>query len=1277
MCCITGEDGHDGAWPSMVYVEPAVFRMEGRAPSRPRKSWQWIGLVWLLSTLATIWIPPALAIPNPRGAVAEGGVTGIAWEESLDSAMARAAAESRPVLVYLTMPNCSICRHLEATTLSDPAVRQRLRDLVCVRLDVTVDREIAARLGAEGTPTIVMLGSDGRMQNRITGYLAPYEFLAALSSGAAGRGKQEVAEDRQSREALAAVRKGVVPAARWPDILQAFHYVPGRADLVAAILALEPFPRADLVAALGDSQLAVRLGALEVLEQAAGDDFGFDPWAELPETNAPPTAALARWQAWVANTNVVLAARFSSLTREQVGARLLDLLSGDRDRVQRARRQLIDAGAAVAEPAVDFLVRHADLPVGLADRVREVRYAVLLPARPGFDPAAQAQRLVFGNLDVQLQALRDVRVQKAAAIPVAVDFLRHPNPLVRETAVDTLIAVARRDAVPALRDLLTRESNREVIVAVARDLAGVRGKSAADVLAGLLERDDEDVVITALRSLAKNEAGAPVSAVCKRLTDPRWRVRVAALQTVSDLRSHEAADAVDKLVDDPDAFVRFTAIVTLSKVCPVDRAAKRLEKAFLASDEYKAPVLAAFGAMERSLPASFVNASTGKTAEVLLPMLEALPKCGKHGLALATALASHPDGDVACAALTVLAHNSVKSANAPLVAALQRGSRGQAVIVLEALQEEAEDRYHGSSSSDDSNFDDVLAELSETRSAGGTETEGPSPVADLLDAFLAPGKAVPTATPAKPAPPSPGITDLFDAFDATQAVAGAETPGDASIAERSPAATASSKDLVEAVHTCRGRFPNDRAVQNAALVALLRLGDTNAVTEMKGALDGLSDEYRAGVASALKANASPEALALLKRLVRDSDSTTRKAAAERLVAQAEKPEWCNALFEEAARDGTPLLIEEAFEDVLRADFKKVAALANVRQWADRFFEKPPRPALKVLAIALYEKLNRRQETERLMPLLASPDPLLRRATYRALGKLDTANRGTLLQQAATDTVEDVRAVVPALLGTGSGAWVNKFDEKESLSSWQWTSDDHRLKESERLALHRLAADPVPELRAESLIALMSVGDPFEPADLMSALDQCRDSAAMSRRAADVLESNYEKLNSRYAVLLPLLDAGRISDERRESITKRLTGPAGSTTGPALVLREAGVAPAVDVAPTGTAVAITGPAATNVLRVVFFRETGCEDCETAKAFLKALADAFPELRVEEHEMSAEGSLALNKALAERFHMPDRQRGRTPTVVAAAGTLVDSEITFDSLADLLARSLGTAW
>jgi hypothetical protein len=49
--------------------------------------------------------------------------------------------------------------------------------------------------------------------------------------------------------------------------------------------------------------------------------------------------------------------------------------------------------------------------------------------------------------------------------------------------------------------------------------------------------------------------------------------------------------------------------------------------------------------------------------------------------------------------------------------------------------------------------------------------------------------------------------------------------------------------------------------------------------------------------------------------------------------------------------------------------------------------------------------------------------------------------------------------------------------------------------------------------------------------------------------------------------------------------------------------------------------------------------------------------------------------FNIALCDKFQAPERHRLRTPTVVAGAGYLVGDEITFDRLADLLARSLDT--
>ena len=52
----------------------------------------------------------------------------------------------------------------------------------------------------------------------------------------------------------------------------------GRNTIRTAILTLDPFPSALMVTLLHHSALAVRLGALELLEEKAGGDFGFNPW---------------------------------------------------------------------------------------------------------------------------------------------------------------------------------------------------------------------------------------------------------------------------------------------------------------------------------------------------------------------------------------------------------------------------------------------------------------------------------------------------------------------------------------------------------------------------------------------------------------------------------------------------------------------------------------------------------------------------------------------------------------------------------------------------------------------------------------------------------------------------------------------------------------------------------------------------------------------------------------------------------------------------------------
>lgn len=130
---------------------------------------------------------PATPSPvSPRGSsrVASGQAADLQWQ-SFGAGMERARAESKPAFVMFHATWCGACRALERGTLRDPAVVQRLRDVVPVRVDGEEEvprdghrgAQLAARFGVRGYPTLVMLDSDGREISRQVGVLPPRAFL--------------------------------------------------------------------------------------------------------------------------------------------------------------------------------------------------------------------------------------------------------------------------------------------------------------------------------------------------------------------------------------------------------------------------------------------------------------------------------------------------------------------------------------------------------------------------------------------------------------------------------------------------------------------------------------------------------------------------------------------------------------------------------------------------------------------------------------------------------------------------------------------------------------------------------------------------------------------------------------------------------------------------------------------------------------------------------------------------------------------------------------------
>lgn len=98
------------------------------------------------------------------------------WEKDYKSAMKRAAEENKPVMVMMTATWCGPCKLLEKETLNNPWVKHFLSGVVLVQ--AFEDKEVEAKYGLNGYPTLVFVDSSGKEVHRTAGYKQSIPFLA-------------------------------------------------------------------------------------------------------------------------------------------------------------------------------------------------------------------------------------------------------------------------------------------------------------------------------------------------------------------------------------------------------------------------------------------------------------------------------------------------------------------------------------------------------------------------------------------------------------------------------------------------------------------------------------------------------------------------------------------------------------------------------------------------------------------------------------------------------------------------------------------------------------------------------------------------------------------------------------------------------------------------------------------------------------------------------------------------------------------------------------------
>ncbi len=109
-------------------------------------------------------------------------------EAELDSVLANAKAQGRPVMFDFYADWCISCKEMEAFTFTDPRVQEQLRDAVLIQADVTEnnddDKALLKRFSLFGPPAIMLYDRSGTelTAGRVVGFMKADKFNTHLQA---------------------------------------------------------------------------------------------------------------------------------------------------------------------------------------------------------------------------------------------------------------------------------------------------------------------------------------------------------------------------------------------------------------------------------------------------------------------------------------------------------------------------------------------------------------------------------------------------------------------------------------------------------------------------------------------------------------------------------------------------------------------------------------------------------------------------------------------------------------------------------------------------------------------------------------------------------------------------------------------------------------------------------------------------------------------------------------------------------------------------------------
>lgn len=1075
-------------------------------------------------------------------------------------------------------------------------------------------------------------------------------LLAALMLILPSRGQESDAV----QTALANLKDGKAEQAELQQAVPLLAEQAGRNQIRTAILRLDPFPSALMVALLRDPALAVRLGALELLEEKAGGDFGFNPW--LPPDDPGNEGPLARWQNW-SKQKPGEAPRKDLLGEEQRRGYLRDLLGEDADKSSRARRMLEADGLGAVGFLETFLNESPALPAAGRTKVREAQYQIVLSLPLGAQAASTARQLAFGSRDQTLAALGTLRGAGLSALPILRDFIEHADPLVRETAIDAMLSSGGAQSLAVVGPVLIAEKDVNVIHGALRRLKEIPGDASLKIAASFLSHENEDLLISAIQACMKlagsneadpfsgNSRAAPAvtpereavgKAVVKALDDPRWRVRTAALEYVAACILVPAEERCVALLEDEDEFVRFSAIKAAAAL-KSDGAKEKLKEMMMKDPAMTGPVFEGYSALGGQPDAEMLAKLASYPPDARLAAVRAA-ETSPSLLPVVLSLAGDPDLDVACAAIRYLSADPERAKTdrvaSLLVAALRSGvpeKRGAALdrLVLGVIRGEA---------------DPALSQLLGQYAVGAG-----------------------------------GKTTLDPLYDSLLKAAGEQAASGGQVENVIPGALG---ELIKAVAEVAASGDSPEAFR--AALCLGRAGEPTGLQVLARRLPQLSTAQRASVAEQLYNPTRKEAMEVLRALMRDPVDEIRTAAASSALSNSSATAFLAMVLEELERPEALLQPHQVYTYHFESASRQRAGSRVMRPWAERVIASATASdPLRVLAlISLRPGLGAAHAEPVLQLARSSPDRWVRRAAWHTLGSSGVPAFRNHLETLATDPAPQVRVVLPTVANKGAGAWQHRFDDTHSLEEASWSSrqDTRKLAPEMKQHLEKLAgSDPVPEIRFESMFALLSNGAPIDANAFAVLMATQPEEAAASARVAEWMSDNVRRLGPGLAPIAAALDSSKVEADKMQVIAARVTPKSDAGGGFASFAALAAGAGATEAAPQQTADAEADAedgeeaAERSTLKLVYFYKPGCAECEKASQLIEIVKKDFPKLEVEQHNIIEAKGTVLNQALCTGFQVPSLKHNISPAIFTQAGYLVKEDIVPQALGKLLSATM----